>query len=299
MAEVEQNTSDPLEETQVEEPKVTPEETTEPSPTPESGNEGVQEESQEQENVDWKKRYSDSSREASKFKETAEQNQKELLTFVTRNRDTFEQYVDSKGLPPMEKERYMNIYDTQIAPSANASTSEAAKGVTGELESGSSPSKEQAAPNKPVDPVRQSWMNRMDMQEREKIEEQSKATMEFFEREENKALPYNIQEAIRSTAAMLDQEFGYKPADALSVARKRLLEPEALRDEGYNQGVKDSMVGGVNRGFTGSNAKEKEQIKLPAKDEAYVSFEIQRKGLKGDEAEKYRKAYAERLAMKN
>ena len=293
MADVETQVMDPIEEV------VTPETTTESSPTLESGNEESANLSQEGESIDWKKRYSDSSKEAARlkeeaerFKSVAEEQQAKLLTQITKTRDTYEEFINEQGLSPQEKEYYMNIYDTQIAPSKLLNK----KAATEETGSTPTPSLDQMP--KPVDPVRQAWMNRLDSQERDKWEEQTNATRDFFNKEENQKLPSMVQESIRATAAMLDQEFGYKPAEALTVARKRILEPETLRDEGYSEGVRDTMVGGISRGVSGGGAKSEETIKLPARDEAFIQSEAQRKGLKGDAVNELRRKYAERLAQK-
>lgn len=293
MADVEFKGVSPVDETAT----LTP--ATEPSSTPEGGNEGSPNLSQE-ESVDWKKRYSDSSAEATRLREEAdkyksmvESNQAELLNQITKSRDTYEDYINEKGLSPQEKEYYMNIYDTQIAPARLISK----KATTEEPGSTPSPSGTMI-PQQHADPIRESWMNRLDSQEREKWEAQVSATRDFFGREENKKLPGTVQESIRATAAMLDQEFGYKPSEALEVARKRILEPESLRDEGYTEGVRDSLTGGITRGFGGGGAKSEETVKLPAKDEAFVQLEAQRKGLKGDQVNELRRKYAERLAQK-
>jgi len=296
MAEVEKQAMDSVEQT------VTPEATTESSSTLESGNEENANLSQEVENVDWKKRYSDSSKEAARLKEEAErykqlaeEHQQRLLAQITKTRETYEEFINEQGLSPQEKEYYMNIYDTQIAPSKLLNENNNA--VTEQTGSTPAPSLDQIP--RQEDPVRQAWMNRLDSQERERWEEQANATREFFSREENKKLPPLVQESIRATAAMLDQEFGYKPAEALAVARKRLLEPESLIDEGYNEGVRDTMVGGISRGIAGGSARSEETIKLPPRDEAFIQAEAQRKGLKGEAVNELRRKYAERLAQRN
>lgn len=288
MADVDTQVMGPVGET------VTPETTTEPSSTPEGGNEGSPNLSQE--GVDWKKRYSDSSKEAARLKEEAEtyrrqaeETQSKLLNQITKTREDYEEFVNEQGLSPQEKEYYMNIYDTKIAPSKLTSK------VT---EPASTPTPSTAMPQ-PADPIREAWMNRLDSQERDKWETQVSATRDFFSREENKKLPSTVQESIRATAAMLDQEFGYKPQEALEVARKRILDPEAIRDEGYTEGVRDSLTGGITRGFGGGSARSEETIKLPSRDEAFIQSEAQRKGLKGEAVNELRRKYAERLAQKN
>lgn len=289
MADVDTQVMDPVEQT------VTPETTTEPSSAPEGGNEGSPNLTQETDSVDWKKRYSDSSKEAARIREEAEtyrrqaeEAQSKLLNQITKTREDYEEFVNEQGLSPQEKEYYMNIYDTKIAPSKLTSK------VT---EPASTPTPSMDIPQ-PADPIRESWMNRLDSQERDKWEAQVNATRDFFGREENKKLPIAVQESIRATAAMLDQEFGYKPQEALEVARKRILDPEAIRDEGYTEGVRDSMTGGITRGFGGGSARSEETIKLPARDEAFIQSEAQRKGLKGEAVNELRRKYAERLAQK-
>lgn len=299
MAEVETQDKGLVEET------TTPKSTTEVSPAPEGGNEISPSEPQEtqetQEEVDWKKRYSDSSKEAKRLREEAEaakrlleEQQAKLVQVITKDRDTYEDFINEQGLSPQEKEYYMNIYDTKIAPSKLANS----KGATETTANTPTPSSSEVMP-RPQDPIRESWMNRLDAQERQKFQAQAEATREFFSREENEKLPIMVQESIKATAAMLDQEFGYEPKEALQVARKRILDPEALRNEGYAEGVKDSLSGGVSRGVSGGNARTEESIKLPSKDEAFVQLEIERKGLKGDAAKQFREAYAERLAKRN
>lgn len=272
--------------------------TTEPSTSPESGNEGSLNSSQEAESVDWKKRYSDSSREASRLKEEAEryrqqaeEAQSKLLNQITKTREDYEEFINEQELSPKEKEYYMNIYDTKIAPSKLTSKSATEQPA-------STPSPSNSFIPQQADPIREAWMNRLDSQEREKWEAQVSATRDFFGKEENRKLPLAVQESIRATAAMLDQEFGYKPAEALEVARKRILDPESIRDEGYTEGVRDSMTGGITRGFGGGSARSEETIKLPARDEAFIQSEAQRKGLKGEAVNELRRKYAERLAQK-
>lgn len=291
-------------------PAVTPQPTITTPLAPESDNGVNPNLIQENDAVkDWKseyektaQRYSDSSREATKLREEkdsvareAESARQELVGFVTKDRSRFEEYVDSKSLSPKEKEYYMNIYDTQIAPTKGSSVSNnAIAGVTDKLEKPNSPS---VTPREVEDPFRESWMNRMDEQEKSKWNDQRNASIEFFAREENKQLPAPVLESIRATAAMLDEVYNYTPKEALEMARKRILNPDDIRDEGYAQAVRDSYTTrGISAGVIGGTSTAKNSIKLPSKDEAFVQLEIQRRGLKGDDAEKYRAAYAARVS---
>lgn len=280
--------------------EVTPTTPTEPSPEPGLGNEGEPKNQEDQK--DWKaeydtvkERYSGSSRENDKLKtentkleEAKDSSEKELLSIVTESRETFEKYVNSKGFSPEDKEHYMNVYDSQIAPSKLINTPVATETTTDN-------------PTPPIElpkrnPYRENWMNRLDILEQEKFEEQSRASKDFFEDPINKELPFSVRESIKSTAAMLDQEYNYTPADALAAAKKRILDPEAIRNEGYAAGVQDSMTGGISRGTLGGGAKATEQTRLPKKDEAFIQQEVNRKGLNAEAAEKLRKEYAKRLA---
>jgi hypothetical protein len=272
--------------------EATSQEPSTPTPALESSNVGQQVDSQEGD-TNWKEKYQNSSSEARRLKEEAEEARREaeearreLLGVATTSREVYEKWIDSKGLTPKDKEYYMNVYDTQLAPAATE------------------PKPDAPAPSQPlvvqppVNPVREAWMQRRDREEATRLSTQREATENFFSRDENQELPEVVKDSIRITAAMLDQEYGYSPKEALDMARKRVLDPELTRDEGYVQGVRDSLQGGVSRGVSGASARSNESPRLPKADEAFVQFEIQRKGLAGDAAEKFRTQYAQRLAQK-
>lgn len=288
-------------------PTVTPQPTIDPSLTAGGNNEGSPNlNPADGADKDWKseseknaQRYSDSSREALRLKEEkesiaqeAEEARRDLMTFVTKDRSRFEEFIDSKVRSPKEKEHYMNIYDTQIAPTKGSdSSNKALAGVTDRLEDKTAP----AVPQR-EDPFRESWMSRMDEQEKSKWTEQYNASKDFFNREENKNLPPQVQESIKTTAAMLDEVYSYTPKEALEAARKRILSPDDIQDEGYVQAVKDSYRGGISRGVVGATSVSKDRVRLPAADEAFVQLEIQRRGLSGEKAEQYRESYAARIS---
>lgn len=286
-------------------PEASPDKTSVSSPAPESGKEEANnlQKSQEEETEsveDLRQKYSASSKEARLLKEEkekeaarAEQLQQELLATVTKDRGTFEEYLDNKGLTPEEKVYYMSVYDKQIAPSRN-------KGETGVSQQASedlqavSPSSEQ-----PVNPVREAWMNQKDQEMMAKFEAQKKASEEFFNREDNQDLHPAARKAIIAQAEYNDSVLGMTPAEALDNARKVILTPEQISEEGYVEAIRDT-VSAPSRSVSGSGGKSKgSAFTLPKKHQAFVDAEIQRRGLDDKQAEEYRKEYTLRLNRKS
>lgn len=268
------------------------------SPTPESGKDEANnlERSQGPDEVEKLRRdYSASSKEARLQKEEkeraierAEKLQQELLATVTRSRDTFQDYLESKGLSPEEKVYYMNIYDKEIAPK-RGDTTQARENLVQSIPS---------AP--PVNPIRESWMSKIDQEMAAKYQAQKEAVDEFFSRDENKNLDPVEQQAIRTLAEALDVKHGYSPREALEAARKRVLSADEIREQGYIDGVRDSFVGGISRGVSGASGSNKgSAFTLPKKHQAFVDAEIQRKGLTGKAAEDYKRSYALKLARES
>lgn len=298
MADEEKIVQDP----QIEESAATPETPSESSPAVESSNEDAKKEGSQTEGKDLsveelREKYSASSKEARLLKEEkeremrrAEELQQELLAAVTKDRPTFETYLDNKGLTPDEKVYYMSIYDTQIAPQkGNAETSPQA-----------TKQPEQVLPStQPANPIRESWMSQKDQEVMAKFEAQVQASKEFFNRDDNKDLSPAARNAIVAQAEYFDIEKGMTPAEALAAARKVVLSPEEIQEEGYVEAVRDSMVG-ITRGVSGSGSGSKgSAFTLPKKHQAFVEQEIRNRGLKDKEAEEYRQAYALRLARKS
>ena len=274
---------------------VTPAEPIEPSPTPEGGNEGSPSEPQKNEDdvTSLKEKYSQSSTEAKRLKgEVDSANQKfdkqeqMLLKQVTKTRDTFESYINDLSISSSEREHYMNVYDTEYAPKNGEDD-----------DKGDSPKLAPVAPR--VDPFERKVIDKVVAQEREKFELQQTASQEFFDKSENRNLPDSVHSSIIATAAMLDEQHGYSPSEALDIARKRILEPEALKDAGYADGIRDSYQSGINRGLSGGRGGIEDVVKLPAKDENFVSYEISKRKLTGDKAQEFREQYAARLAKRN
>lgn len=274
----------------------TPEKASESSPAPESGKEEANNLQSSQEGTrdveELRQKYSASSKEARLLKEEkeresarAEQLQQELLATVTKDRKTFEEYLDNKGLTPEEKVYYMGIYDTQVAPQKESTTPQATE-----------PS---VLPSTHPDPLRESWMRQKDQEVLAKFEAQKKASQEFFDREDNLDLHPSAKRAIIAQAEYNDEVLGMSPSEALENARKIILTPEQISDEGYVEAIKDSVTM-PNRGLSGSGSKSKgSAFTLPRKHQAFVDAEIQKRGMNEKEAEEYRRNYALRLARKS
>lgn len=292
MADEEKIVQDP----QIEESVATPETPSESSPAVESSNEdakkkeGSQTEGKDLSVEELREKYSASSKEARLLKEEKEQIQRELLATVTKSREIFEGYLDGKGLTPEEKIYYMNIYDSEVAPQqGNAQNTPQATKQQGQT----LPSTQSA------NPIRESWMSQKDQEVMAKFEAQAQASREFFNRDENKDLTPVARNAIVAQAEYFDLEKGMSPSEALNAARRVVLSPEEIQEEGYVEAVRDSMIG-VNRGMSGSGSGMKgTAFTLPKKHQAFVEQEIRNRGLKDKEAEEYRQAYALRLARKS
>ena len=267
------------------------------SPAPESSNEEAnnlpvtqaEETSEEKEPTveELKEKYAASSREARLLKEEKEleerkarQLQEDLLSVVTESRETFDKYLDKQGLSPTEKDYYLNIYDTQIDKGQKPTVP-------------NPQATERAIPSMPpVNPVRESWMREMDQERATKIEAQRKASQEFMADPSNKELDQPTLSAIWAQAEYFDTKRGLRPDEALKAARRLVVESESLKDEGYIEGVRDAYVGGVNKGVSGGSGVKGSAFTLSKKGEAFVSTEIRDRGLTGQAAEDFRRAYA-------
>jgi len=281
----------------------TPEPVSEPSPAPESGNEGANNLKESQERADSKlsyeeldEKYRNSSKESRKWKEEAEkkealieQAQKTLYSQVTKTRESWEDYLNDQNLSPEQKLYYMNIYDTEISP--QKSQAQVTEGVANQnLPSGSV---------QPMNPVRESWMAQKDQEVMDKMKAQKEASDEFFARPENESLSATAKQAIIANAEMLDLDYGFTPSEALVAARRRVLSPEEIANEGYVSGVRDAMSGGVSRGVSGGSSGTDRGVKLPPVHEQFINAEISRKGLSGKAADDYRAAYTQKVTQKS
>lgn len=244
-----------------------------------------------------KKKYSESSKEARLLKEEKEreaekarqeslkvrQLQEDFLSVITESKETFERYLDKQGLSPADKEQYLAMYDTQIAKGQQPTApSPQATGVA-------------TQPLPPVNPLRESWMRDMDREWNTKVEARSKASQEFLADPANKDLDEMTLSVIWTQAEYYDVKHGMKPDEALKAARRAVLETESIKDEGYIEGVRDTYVGGISKGVSGSSGAKGSAFTLSKKDEAFVNAEIQNRGLTGQEAESFRKDYALRV----
>lgn len=241
-----------------------------------------------------KTKYSESSKEARIRKEEAEQErakvrelEQELLATVTESRETFEKYLDKKGLSPEERTNWLNYYDKELAPNQKPQATE-----TGQPAQPQSPQLPQQPPSAPEDPIRRSWMKEMDAKAREKFEARQKASQEFMDTPENKELSKAALNAIWRYAEYLDEDKGLSPQEALQQARKYVVNIEESKDEGYVEGVRD-FASGVSRGVSGSGSKSKgSAFTLGKRDQAFVDAHCAKHGLTGQAREEFERAYA-------
>ncbi len=244
-----------------------------------------------------KQKYSASSKEARILKEEAELEKKrvkeleqELLATVTESRDTFEKYLDKKGLSPEERTNWLNYYDKEVAPSQSQATEQ------GQSAQPQTPQQPPQFPSAPMDPIRRSWVTEMDQKAKEKFETRQRASQEFLDAPENRELSKPALNAIWKYAEYLDEDKGLSPQEALQQARKYVVNIEESKDEGYVEGVRD-FASGVTRGVSGSGGKSKgSAFTLGKRDQAFVDAHCAKHGLTGQAREEFERAYALKVA---
>lgn len=250
--------------------------------------------------IDWEKRYSDSTREAGKLmaerdaeRQRAEEAQMATLKFVTKDRGTFEQYLDHQGTSGVDKERLMKWYDTEYKA---------------ENESQPASDNNDAMANMPkpklediVDPTTKQFLEQGRNQLDQKMKAQNEAWMKFVNQPEAKGLKQNELQAIGMLAKTLDDNYGYTPEEAIAEASRRILNVNSIRDEGYAEGMKDSsyLSSKAGPGIAGSNQKTESNDSLPGHHERFVRQEIERKRMDSEQAKAYREQYRSRLNRKN
>jgi hypothetical protein len=277
-----------------------------PPPTDDEGKgeaEEVEETSEDKspDQEDWETKYKESSREAHKLveekkslEEQMEQVQQNTLAFALADRGRFEQYLDHSQVGPDRKEKLLNWYDTSYSPQQQ-----------GEKPQQPPPEEPQASDTqRPAgwqpDPVMQDMLSEQRSEYQKKLEEQTRAWREFESDDTNKNLPDTTKSAIAAVAYDLDTKAGYSPAEAIAEARKRVLDLESVKGEGYAQGLNDGLRGVDSRGVDSASTKPEGGQKLPAKHEGFIQMEINRKGWKpgSKEAREFRQRYVDRYNRK-
>lgn len=283
-------------------PQASTEAPSDSSPALESGKEEANNlpESSQEEGLDevekLRRDYSASSKEARILKEEKERaeallrdREEQLLNFAAKDKQTFQEYLDMRGLSPEEKAHWMNVYETQVEPTRKGTASGVSQQAT-------EPQQPMAPLQPPANPIRESWMSKVDQEYAAKFQAQREASVEFFNREDMKEIDPIERQAIIAQAELFDLKYGYSPKEALEAARQRVLSPDEEKDRAYVEGVRDTFAGGISRGISGSGGKKGSAFTLPKKHQAFVEAEIQRKGLSGKQAEDYREAYALKVA---
>jgi hypothetical protein len=279
---------------------------------PDNETEGVSTETQEDgKDVDWKKRYSDSSREAKKLAEERKQMQKELeqarqgskqaLTFAMQSRGRFEEYLDHIHASPARKQELLQQYDQNYQGNDQAGNQAGSTGSDNTQQP--QPNQNQVNRTPPVDPLEQmDPTTRAALQEQraqyaEKVDKRRRAWDSFMQKEGNNLSP-DMQQALAMSSLAIEKEEQVEPQQAIAEAKRRLLNASEIREEGYAEGMRDGITPGVNRGVgSKSNTKSEQSAQLPPKHERYLRWEMDRKGIEpnSDEARKMRANYAERL----
>ncbi len=245
--------------------------------------------------ADWKKRYDDSSKEARRIKAEKDKLEADLkasnereINFALKSKDRFVEYLDYANVSDQEKEKYIQWYDTQYK------SDNSGKDI-----------KESVEAKTPVtSPYRESVLSRLEEDEKARYNERLSASRNFYEAPENSSLDDATKKQINNLAYFLDNKYGFEPIKALEEAKKRIISPDMLRDEGYLQGLSDNRYiasrsnHGINgRGTSGSGQEDR----LPSQDEKFLKTYFQMKGWEDNskEAQQYKKYYVARLASRN
>jgi hypothetical protein len=242
-----------------------------------------------QEDVDYKTRWQSSSEEARKlFKEKQDLEKKmkdvedSVTSFVTSDRQVLSRYLDSRGLPVEEKQKFLSAFDAQNSVP---------------VEQQVEPKSTSRAPQS-LDPYQQKVLDDAAGKLRTQVEKRQMATQRFLEDSSNKSLSKETLNAIWPLAFKLETEDGLDPDTAIVRARSIVSGQNEIEDQGYARGISDLLFNGVSSGVSGGSGGSQGHDRLPPEHEAFVKREIESEGLKGRAAEDFRKRYVERLALK-
>jgi len=242
-----------------------------------------------QEEIDYKTRWQSSSEEARKLfkeKQDLENKMKEIedsvTGFVTSDRQILSRYLDSRGLPEEEKQKFLSAYDAQTGVSQEQQTEQ--KPVS------------KATPS--LDPYQQRVLDDAASKLKAQIEKRQVATQRFLEDSTNKSLSKETLNAIWPLAFKLETEDSLDPDTAISRAKSIVVGQSEIEDQGYARGISDLLFSGGSAGVSGGSGGSQGHERLAPQHEAFIRAEIESEGLKGKAAEDFRKRYVERLASK-
>jgi hypothetical protein len=292
----EETTLDPQNEATRDQSEVSTPESGRATETINSGSQDSQQTAPSQEEIDYKTRWQASSEEARRLVRERDEYQKRVedltdstLRFVTRDRQTFEGYLDTQGLSQDEKQQYLTAYDSQyMAPPTNQAppAQQTPPGMQGEK------------PAPQMDPYKERVLDEAADKLRRQVETRRMATQEFLENQENKQLSTETLRAIWPLAFKLETEDGLDPKTAIGRAKNIIVGQDDVQSEGYAQGLSDALLGLGSQGVSGGSQGSRKNDQLPPAHEQFVRSHIQNEGLEGKAAEDFRRRYVERLASK-
>lgn len=248
--------------------------------------------SQDGEGIDYKTRWQSSSEEARRlFREKQElekkykQAEESILGFVMQDRQRLSDFLDSRGVSDDEKQRYLSAYDAQNGPQQRPQNP-ATQGRTLPRQAD------------PLDPFRNQVLDDAAQKLKSQVEARQAATQRFLQDEGNRALSKETLNAIWPLAYKLETEDHLDPDSALARAKSIIVGQDEVESQNYYKGLSDALFGNTTAGVSGGAGGSKGVDRLPPEHEAFVQAEIANEGLKGKDAEAFRKRYIERLAAK-
>lgn len=242
-----------------------------------------------QEEIDYKKRYAASSEEARRLAKERDQLKSEVetlkdstLNFVTRDRQTFSNYLEARGFAGEEKQKYLSAFDAQHGQP--------------EVSSENAPQYNQQ--DDPMDPYRAKVLDEAASKLKTQVEQRQMATQRFLENKENVKLSRETLSAIWPLAFKLETEDGLDPDAALGRAKSIIVGQDEVEGQSYARGLTDALFGGGTSALSGGAGGSKQTDKLSPQHEAFIRSHIESEGLEGKAAEDFRRRYVERLASK-
>lgn len=239
--------------------------------------------------IDYKTRYSESSKEARRLYEEKKKAEEELeairentLRFVTSDRQRFVDYLESQDLSADDRQKYIDAYDAQNPPQSKPQPVQ--PGTMGQPA--------------PLDPYKERVLDEAAERLQRQVESRQKATQRFLDDKENQKLSRETLNAVWPLAFKLETESGLDPDEALSRAKSIIVGQGEVSDQSYAQGLSDALFGNVTTGVVGGSGGSKKTDRLPPEHEQFVQDHIRNEGLTGKAAEDFRRGYVERLAAK-
>lgn len=239
------------------------------------------------ENIDYKARYADSTRNFQKIDQERKEIETQLnqtLQFITKDREKLESYLDHIDIQGEQRENLL----VQL-------------GYTGDAEpKQESPEGEPVAPTPKLndilatDPILNEALGDMKKQKVEVIENRKRHWADFESNPDNVDLRPDQKQMIANMALYLDEKEGLSPQDAIAEAKRRVVNPQSYQDEGYLKGLADNKyTAGRASGGVSSASGQSDSDQLAPEHEALI--QLTTKGKSAEEVENFRKIYKKRL----